>query len=575
MAIHQYIGARYVPKFYENSDGTSEWRSGVIYEPLTIVTWNSNSYTSKKFVPESVGAPGENVEYWVATGNYNAQIQKLSNKFDELPTVNPADYGAVGDGLTDDSAAIESASEAGIIYGEAGKTYYLGQDTRIVNGAIGANFKINKDSGITGTGSRYFIDCKFHMDRSGLDDGTRGEWCLVIRNTQNMLISGCEFYDTVSCVYLDRIQNGRVENCYFHDVPQTAVNLGGNGYGVLTVQCDTVTICGNKFEDVARHSIYLSYDETSLPNRNIFIYDNVFEWTSAVEGNTSGFETTIQIRPSDFVDIHDNVFIGLQSGVTMLKQTIPLTQQIRGTKDVKIHNNIFYGLKNTARPGDGVVFGSSEGADAKNSATPEIERVTVENNTCDNCLVPLFRSTQGRDIYLIDNTMIGTVGAAKYCIICTDQTDTRHIYSLYVKGNKLVGGSAYCFNITGTVTSELIIDALHIEDNEIDCTGLITFPENGAKVTDFVFKNNRVKATLVDSYSNNVKPINVYASGNSGNVNEKWRADYSESTFYDWDNFLDRITPSLITTAMRRGALIAASDNKFYAVSWNGTVTEL
>ena len=80
MALHQYIGARYVPKFYENSLGTSEWRSGVIYEPLTIVTWNGNSYTSKKVVPSTVGDPSANPEYWVATGIFNQQLADVSTR---------------------------------------------------------------------------------------------------------------------------------------------------------------------------------------------------------------------------------------------------------------------------------------------------------------------------------------------------------------------------------------------------------------------------------------------------------------------------------------------------------------
>lgn len=87
MALHQYIGARYVPKFYENSLGTSEWRSGVIYEPLTIVTWNGNSYTSKKTVPATVGNPSDNPSYWVATGVYNQQIADLSDRVDAIEPV--------------------------------------------------------------------------------------------------------------------------------------------------------------------------------------------------------------------------------------------------------------------------------------------------------------------------------------------------------------------------------------------------------------------------------------------------------------------------------------------------------
>lgn len=80
MAIRQYIGARYVPKFYDNPNGTSEWLPNVIYEPLTIVTYDSNSYTSKKTVPASVGIPANNPEYWVATGNMNAFIDEIQGE---------------------------------------------------------------------------------------------------------------------------------------------------------------------------------------------------------------------------------------------------------------------------------------------------------------------------------------------------------------------------------------------------------------------------------------------------------------------------------------------------------------
>lgn len=70
----QYIGARYVPKFYEGEGGSNEWVYGVPYENLTIVTHLGNTYTSKKPVP--VGVQIDNTEYWVITGNYNAQVEE-------------------------------------------------------------------------------------------------------------------------------------------------------------------------------------------------------------------------------------------------------------------------------------------------------------------------------------------------------------------------------------------------------------------------------------------------------------------------------------------------------------------
>ena len=85
MGLHQYIGARYTPKFYQNSldPTTCEWESNVTYEPLTIVTTaNDHCYISKKTVPDTVGTPADNMEYWLETGNFNAYIQDLQDQID-------------------------------------------------------------------------------------------------------------------------------------------------------------------------------------------------------------------------------------------------------------------------------------------------------------------------------------------------------------------------------------------------------------------------------------------------------------------------------------------------------------
>lgn len=62
-----YVGMRYVPIF----DG--EWDRTKTYEPLTIVSYQGNSYTSRTFIP--VGMDINNTTYWALTGNYNAQVE--------------------------------------------------------------------------------------------------------------------------------------------------------------------------------------------------------------------------------------------------------------------------------------------------------------------------------------------------------------------------------------------------------------------------------------------------------------------------------------------------------------------
>lgn len=123
MATLQYIGARYVPTFYLNSLGTPEWEAGVAYEPLTIVTYNNNSYTSRKPVPAEIGNPSANPEYWAQTGVYNAQIGQLQSdvadlqeSVDDLEKMSfyytPEMFGAKGDGVTDDTQAFKDMFDA-------------------------------------------------------------------------------------------------------------------------------------------------------------------------------------------------------------------------------------------------------------------------------------------------------------------------------------------------------------------------------------------------------------------------------------------------------------------------------
>lgn len=77
MATTQYIGARYVPLFAE----PIEWDKNKQYEPLTIVTHNGNSYTSRQFVPTGIEITNE--AFWALTSNYNAQIEQYRKEVAE------------------------------------------------------------------------------------------------------------------------------------------------------------------------------------------------------------------------------------------------------------------------------------------------------------------------------------------------------------------------------------------------------------------------------------------------------------------------------------------------------------
>lgn len=151
MGVTQYIGARYVPIFAD----PAEWNKTRTYEPLTIVLHEGNSYTSKQFVPKGIDINNE--EFWAETGNYNAQveayrqevlrftesikenadnIEKNKNKISDF--IQPEFFGAIGDGITDDSEAFKNTVDFALnndvkIQLMANKTYLTDIDVSLNN----------------------------------------------------------------------------------------------------------------------------------------------------------------------------------------------------------------------------------------------------------------------------------------------------------------------------------------------------------------------------------------------------------------------------------------------------------
>ena len=73
-----YVGARYVPLLVGDWDTTKQTE----YEPLTVVQYQGNSYTSRTYVPKNIDIT--NTEYWVVTGNYNAQVEAYRKEVEDV-----------------------------------------------------------------------------------------------------------------------------------------------------------------------------------------------------------------------------------------------------------------------------------------------------------------------------------------------------------------------------------------------------------------------------------------------------------------------------------------------------------
>lgn len=104
----QYVGARYVPTIGRLGEDTWQWDGGIApYEPLTIVQWEGDSYTSRKDVP--IGVNILNEEYWANTGNFNGQLAQVYRRLRNLEE--STNYQPQIDALSD---ALDSEEEARI-----------------------------------------------------------------------------------------------------------------------------------------------------------------------------------------------------------------------------------------------------------------------------------------------------------------------------------------------------------------------------------------------------------------------------------------------------------------------------
>lgn len=105
MSVREYIGARYVPLFAD----PIEWDNTKTYEPLTIVYYQGNSYTSRQAVPTGIAITNET--YWALTGNYNAQIEAYRSEvqtFDDRISANEGNIEDINDTLDDVTSDINS-----------------------------------------------------------------------------------------------------------------------------------------------------------------------------------------------------------------------------------------------------------------------------------------------------------------------------------------------------------------------------------------------------------------------------------------------------------------------------------
>lgn len=481
MATRQYIGARYVPKFYD-FNGSSEWREGTAYEALTIVTRNGNSYTSKIPVPASVGAPESNTEYWVSTGIYNQQIESYRALVDELAEtvdefmadggigtnnladgsvtddkiaggtittdklsnsaklevlkdyVTPQMFGGVGDGITDDTTAIQSAFDSGkpVLFPKGNYksgTVTITNSNTVIEGC-GSEINFGRNSGIVidlGVHDVVIEDlrlvCEYVKDSQDPSIS-----CLSIAGSTgekyfcyNITVRNCYFTGAVTCIGASSVKHFVADNCEFYNYIYTPENSAG-GYGILLQSCVDVSITNCEFNPgrYGRHDIYVSVDRrktTYTMCENVYISKCNFDH-SELTLDTSGFYYS--------------------------SSTVPIN--VRTSKGVCVNESYFYQTVGivTFIAEDGNIYGSHVTKCLLD--TPVLNSGTSETKMAINLVPGAFHIQT--DVYGVVVLNAGSYGQFCMCSNCDI-----NIHSCYIDATRIHVGNNVTINVSDVITT--------------------------------------------------------------------------------------------------------------------------
>ena len=324
MAVTEYIGSRYVPVFAD----PAEWNSARTYEPLTIVLYEGNSYTSRQYVP--LGIDISNEQFWELTGNYNAQVEQyrqdviryatqsnavsaalntevaratdaegkltadlgdevdratdaegkltadlLSLALNGKNIVTPFTYGAVGDGVTDDTDSISKCLNSGMTAVLPEGTFYV-TDSIVVSKPvtiIGAGGKIKIKShdsdniytfNFNDNTTIYGVEFISTHDNTtnGINQSLDNVACsnvqpIACRKAETLNIMNCTFKNMHIAVFsngIDKNTDVNIENCVFENVYSV---IFSNNSNINVANCN---ISINENANVYYHIAYPSQE---------------------------------------------------------------------------------------------------------------------------------------------------------------------------------------------------------------------------------------------------------------------------------------------------------------------------
>jgi hypothetical protein len=419
------------------------------------------------------------------------QIDILSNNLNTLDTnfdshssdiskhkLNIKDFGAKGDGVTDDSIAIQTAINA-----SAGLKLYCPKGNYIAKGLIGISNIVIEGEGkdlvtftriasASDTTSILEFNSKSHFTISGITfDGNKAN---ETNGAMAITIIGCSDYNITKC---------KVINCKTNSGYGSGIYIsGGTNKTATTIS----NILNNSFESNDGDGISVCKEWNLLIQGNIFKYnsgcgvnvlDNEYPVVSNVSNNIQILNnfafnnSSVGIRVAGFVE-------GGTADAPVLGTSLPQSRKIH------IHGNIC-----TNNGSYGIVYQGTNGSVMGNTCELNSRNVDYAGGILFNAANSICSSNSTRDnkSYGIDaGGALGCVISNNECMYegATDGTKATYInvgagISCIVSGNQIyMGGSQQCTGISysgvdGSVNTPFpnIGSYMIITSNSINCNG--------------------------------------------------------------------------------------------------------
>lgn len=457
----QYIGARYVPIFGRKGEPSIEWDDSAPYEPLTIVLYQGNSYTSRQYVP--AGVEITNGQYWANTGNYNAQVEQYrqetkaaNDKLSALGVNTPNDAAELLTqiGKADAASTLNSKLFAGLDIhdltdAEEFQKHTIGvnaanygfdgtDDTGKLQALIDKNYNVYIPSDVTAHINAVTINVNDITLQGGeVTNLATSQSNLITINGDNVTLKNLiiNSNDVNFCIDITG-NNVTIDNVTFNGKAGHYIRTSGNNTRIINCVFDgynneqvTAVQFSQARNCVIDNNIFNNqsgFNVQTLKSSNIIISNNVFSGAvftntiNAASGQTV-FTFNSDITPNRFGVLKNNVVLNSKE-YTSVKNNLDVTITLKNpaaTNDsitlVAYKSLEFININassdgitidgNTLRgSGDsGIVLCNDYNSDPALHAPT---RVTCENNTIDTCLAAGIALTHTCDtITITDNTI--------------------------------------------------------------------------------------------------------------------------------------------------------------------------